>query len=155
MMEEIRNGTMTEEQFHKKMAVDLFNRTWDLLDKPERTPEENDELVHAGHASRYHWSKVGTPLELARGEQQLSHIYAVLKRAEPALYHGQRALEICRANDIADFDIAFAYEALARANAVAGNRPERDRYVELARAAADGIAKEDDRKYFLSQLETV
>lgn len=78
-----------------------------------------------------------------------------MKRAEPALYHGQRALEICQANGIADFDIAFAYEALARANAVAGNQPERDRYVELARAAADGIAKEDDRKYFLDQLETV
>jgi len=154
-MEENKTGMMTEEQFHKKMAVDLFNRTWDLLDKSERTPEENDELVHAGHASRYHWGKVGKPLNLARGEQQLSHIYAVLKRAEPALYHGQRALEICQANGIADFDIAFAYEALARANAVAGNQPERDRYVELARAAADGIAKEDDRKYFLDQLETV
>jgi hypothetical protein len=146
---------MTEEQFHKKMAVDLFNRTWDLLDKPERTREENDELVHAGHASRYHWGKVGKPANLARGEQQLSHIYAVLKRAEPALYHGQRTLEICQANGIADFDLAFAYEALARGHAVAGNQPERTRYLELARTAAAGIAKEEDRKYFLSQLDTV
>jgi hypothetical protein len=154
-MNEAETQTMTEEQFHKKMAVELFNRTWDLLDKPERTQEENDELVHAGHASRYHWGKVGAPLNLARGEQQLSHIYAVLKRAEPALHHGQRALEICQANGIADFDIAFAYEALARAHAVAGNKSERSRFLELARAAAAGIAKEDDRKYFLSQLETV
>jgi hypothetical protein len=154
-MDDVQPGMMTEEQFHKKMAVDLFNRTWDLLDKTERTPEENDELVHAGHASRYHWGKVGSPLNLARGEQQLSHIYAVLKRAEPAIYHGQRALDICQANGIADFDIAFAYEALARAHAVAGNQPERNRYVELGRAAAGGIAKEEDRKYFLSQLETV
>lgn len=154
-MDESQTGVMTEEQFHQKMAVDLFNRTWDLLDKPERTAEEDDELVHAGHASRYHWGKVGTPVNLARGEQQLSHIYAVLKRAEPALFHGQRALEICQANGIADFDVAFAYEALARANAVAGNQTERDRYIELARAAAEGIAKEDDRKYLLSQLETV
>ena len=154
-MTEEQSGRMTEEQFHKKMAVDLFNRTWDLLDKPDRTPEENDELVHAGHASRYHWGKVGTALNLARGEQQLSHIYAVLKRAEPALYHGQRAIDICQANGIADFDIAFAYEALARAHAVAGNQPERNRYVELGRAAAAGIAREEDRKYFLSQIETV
>ena len=154
-MSEEPSGMMTQEQFHKKMAVDLFNRTWDLLDKPDRTPEENDELVHAGHASRYHWGKVGTALTLARGEQQLSHIYAVLKRAEPALHHGQRAIDICQANGIADFDIAFAYEALARANAVAGNQPERSRYLELGRAAAAGIAKEEDRKYFLSQLETI
>ena len=154
-MSENQPETMTEEQFHKKMAVDLFNRTWDLLDKPERTPEENDELIHAGHASRFHWGRVGKPLNLARGEQQLSHIYAVLNRAEPALFHGRRALEICRANDIADFDLAFAYEALARANAVAGDQPERDRYVDLARAAALGIAKADDREYFLSQLKTV
>jgi hypothetical protein len=154
-MSEEQIQTMTEEQFHNKMAVDLFNRTWDLLDKPERTQEDNDELVHAGHALRYHWGKVGTHLNVARGEQQLSHIYAILKRAEPALFHGQRALEICQANGIADFDLAFAYEALARAHAVAGNQSERSRYVELARAAASGIAKEDDRKYFLSQIETV
>jgi hypothetical protein len=154
-MNEAPTQTMTEDQFHKKMAVELFNRTWDLLDKPERTQEENDELIHTGHASRYHWGKVGTPLNLARGEQQLSHIHAILKRAEPALHHGQRALEICQANGIADFDIAFAYEAIARAHAVAGNQSERSRYLELARTAAAGIAKEDDRKYFLSQIETI
>jgi len=111
-MNESQPANLTEEQFHKKMAVDLFKRTWDLLDKPERTPGENDELIHAGHASRFHWGKVGKPLNLARGEQQLSHIYAMLKRAEPALYHGQRALEICQANGIADFDIAFAGSSL-------------------------------------------
>jgi hypothetical protein len=146
---------MTEEQFHRKMAIELFNRTWELLDKPERTSEGDDELIHAGHASRYHWGKVGEVVNLARGEQQLSHIYAVLKRAEPALYHGRRALEVCQAHGIADFDLAFAYEALARASAVAVSRPDRDRYLGLAREAAKGIAKEDDRKYFLSQLDTI
>jgi len=147
--------TMTEEQFHRKMAAELFNRTWDLLDKKERTTEEVDELIHAGHASRFHWGKVGEPVNLARGEQQLSHIYAVLKRAEPALHHGRRALELCQSHGIADFDLAFAYEALARANSVGGNQPERDRYLGLAREAAKGIAKDEDRNYFLSQLETV
>jgi len=110
-MDESQTGMMTEEQSHKRMAIDLFNRTWDLLDKTERTPEENDKLVHAGHASRFHWGKAGKPVNLARGGQQLSHIYAVLKRTEPALFHGQLALEICRASGIADFDVAFAYEA--------------------------------------------
>ena len=48
---------------HKKFAVELFNRTWDLLDKEDRTQEEADTMIHAAHASRYHWGEIGTPFE--------------------------------------------------------------------------------------------
>ena len=34
--------TTTEQETHRKYAVDLFNLTWDLLDKTERSADEND-----------------------------------------------------------------------------------------------------------------
>jgi hypothetical protein len=140
---------------HRKIAVDLFNMVWQYLDKPARTPEENDTMLHAAHASRYHWEKVGTPLNLTRGEWQVSRVYSILKRPEPALYHAQRALEICQQNSIADFDLAFAYEALARAHAVAGNLSETETYLALARQAGDSIAEKDDKDLFFSDLSTI
>jgi hypothetical protein len=140
---------------HRKFAIDLFNLTWNLLDKKDRTPEEDDKMIHAAHASRFHWGEIGTPLEFERGEWQISRVYSVLKRSEPALYHAKRCLEICKKNNIGDFDIAFAYEASARAYATAGLKAQCNENMKLARKAGQQIKKEDDRKYFLSELATI
>jgi len=140
---------------HRKLAIDLFNRVWELLDRADRTPEEADEMVHAAHASRYHWGKVGTPLEFERGEWQISRVYSVLERPEAALHHAKRCLEICEANGIGDFDIAFAYEALARGNAVAGDGSKSREFISLAEKAAEAIEDEGNREYTLGEIESV
>ncbi len=150
-----RGTRMTEREWHRKQAASLFNRTWSLLEKKRRTRREDDEMIHAAHASRYHWGVVGRPVNLAIGEWQISHVYAVLKRAEPAAYHADRCLAICRESRIGDFPLAFAYEALARAAAVAGRRQERDRMIAKARVAGQRITEADDRKLFLSDLATI
>ncbi len=147
---------MTEDTaLHKKLGTELFNYTWELLDKPQRTREEDDTMIHAAHASRFHWGKAGTAVNLARGEWQISRVYAVLGRAEAAQYHGQRCLDICQENGIADFDLAFAYEALARAAAVAGNTTEKVKYLAQAQEAARYIAEKDDRNLVIHDLETI
>ena len=138
---------------HRTLAVDLFNYTWSLLDRKKRSREEDDAMLHAAHASRFHWGKVGKPVNLARGEWQVSRVYAVLRRAEPALHHAKRCLDLCRKHKLGDFDLAYAYEALARASAVDGPRKDVDRYLKLARKAP--IAKKEDREFFEKDLATV
>jgi hypothetical protein len=142
-------------ELHKKFATDLFNLTWSLLDKKDRTVEEDDKMIHAAHASRFHWGEIGTPLEFERGEWQISRVYSVLKRSEPALYHAKRCLEICKKNNIGDFDIAFSYEALARAHGVAGLKEQCKENLELAKKAGQQIKKDEDRNYFLGELATI
>src|SRR6056297_3383811 len=90
-------------EVHKKLAMDTFNKTWDLLDKTNRSEAENIEMIHTAHASRYHWGQVGTPLEFQRGEWQISRVYAVLEMGESALYHGEIVLKTCEKHDIGDF----------------------------------------------------
>jgi len=148
-------GEVEDVEVHRQFAKDLFNLTWDLLDKEDRTAEEDVRMIHAAHASRFHWGEIGTPLEFARGEWQVSRVYAVLGRATAAVYHGERSLTLCEENGIGDFDLAFAYEALARGYAVAGDAAKRTEYVELAKQAAEEIEDEGDREYFLSELATV
>lgn len=140
---------------HRKFSVDAYNGAWALLDKAERTPEDDDEMVHMAHASRWHWARFGKPENLVRGEWQISRVYAVLGRAEPALDHARRCLEIAQANGVGDFDLAFAYEAMARSYAVAGEAARRDEYAALAKKAADDIEDKKTRDYFLSELGNI
>ncbi|GIJ43776.1 hypothetical protein Val02_06620 [Virgisporangium aliadipatigenens] len=139
----------------RELPAALFNGTWTLMEKEDRTPDEDALMIHQAHASLYHWLQVGTPHNAARGEWQVSRVYTVLRRAEPALYHARRVLDICRRHGIGDWDLAFAYEANARAHAVAGDRDEARRWVEQARLAAVDITGEEDREALLADLETI
>ena len=139
----------------RQLAVDLFNGVWRLLEKEDRSVEEDDRMLHMAHASRYHWGQVGKPVNLSRGEWQCSRVYSVLGRAEPALYHARRGLEICQAHGIGDWDLAYAYESLARAHAVAGDKDRARAWTEQALAAAEDIAEDEDRELVLTDLEAI
>ena len=144
-----------KQEWHRKFAIDLFNLTWALLDKEEQTVVENDRMVHAAHASRFHWGEIGEPLQFERGEWQISRVYAVLNRSQAAIYHAERCLAICTEHGIADFDISFAYEALARAYAGAGEVGKSQEFIRLAEQAGQEIEKEGNREYFFSELRTI
>jgi hypothetical protein len=139
----------------RRLAALLFNGVWELLETESRSQDDDDRLLHMAHASRYHWGQVGTPEHLARGEWQCSRVYAVLLRHEPCLHHAQRVLDICQAHGISDFDLAFAYEALARAHAIGGDREKARAMTEAALAAAEKITDDEDRNILLADLETI
>jgi hypothetical protein len=148
-------GTAVDAATHRRLGVDLFNFVWELIEKADRTQDEDDLMVHAAHASAYHWRQVGEVKNFARSEWQCSRVYAVLGRAEPALFHARGCLEWCGRGEVDDFDLPFAHEALARAHAVAGDREESARNVALAREAGGVIAEADDREHFERELSTV
>ena len=131
-------GTRSEAldaETHRRIGVDLFNKTWTLIEKTGRTQDEDDEMLHCTHASAYHWAQVGTAANRARSEWQCSRVNAVLGRPEAALHHARRCFELVEADPDAmeEFDLPAAYEALARAHSIAGNLGEARRNAELGR----------------------
>ena len=139
-----------------KEGADLFNKTWTLLTKPDRTRDEDDEMVHCAHASAYYWRQVGTAANRARSEWQCSRVYAVLGRPEQALHHARRCLEIVEENpdgSIEDWDEPAAREALARASVAAGDLEEARLQTGRGRELAARIADEEDRTIILADLE--
>jgi DNA-binding transcriptional MerR regulator len=137
----------------RQLAVDLFNGVWRLMETEDRTPAQDDRMLHMAHASRYHWEQVGTPANLARGEWLCSRVYAVLGRGEPALHHARRVRDICEEHGIGDWDLAFAHEALARAHAVAGDREAAATHAR--RAEAVPVAEPEDRALLAGDLATI
>ncbi len=138
---------------HQAFAPGLFNKTWDLLDKKDRTPEDNELMINSAHASLYHWSQIGQPLNFQRGYWMVSHVYIMLSMKESALHHAKICLELTEKHNIADFDQAFAYEGQARALALNDDRTESDKYYNLAKEAGEKIKKKEDRDYFLQTLD--
>jgi len=108
----------------RKLAVELFNHVWTLMEMPDRSPEQDDEMIHAAHASRHHWAEVGTGVNLGRDE-------------------------------IEDWDLPYAYEALSRAHLVAGNQEEAERFAGRARELAAQVQDEHDREHLDEDLATL
>ena len=150
--------TVLDPAQHRAEGVALFNAVWEMLDAPERTPAEDDQMVHAAHASRWHWSQAGElggDQQRAVGEWQCSRVYSILGRGEPALHHAQASLAICEATGLGDWVVAAAYEALARASAVAGEAGEARTWLARARTATAAIAEPEDREVIDSDLTAV
>lgn len=137
----------------RALAAALFNGVWDLLDAADRSRADDDRMLHMAHASRHHWGEIGTPVHLARGEWLCSRVYAVLGRVEPCRHHAQRVLDLCTEHGIADWDLAFAHEALARAAAIHGDAVTARRHLDAARAVP--IADDEDRDHLLADLAGV
>jgi hypothetical protein len=140
---------------HRQLGVDLFNEVWRLME----SREDDERMLHAAHASAYHWAEAPEcePKNRARSEWQVSRVYAVLGRAEPAIYHAERCLAICAAHaeNLEDWDLPFAYEALARAHRLAGMNQEADGYKQKAQELRDQIEDREDRDHLDEALATL
>ena len=139
---------------HRAFARSLNNLVWRLLARPDRSAADDARMVDAAHASQYHWRELGGP-PATRGDWLVSHVYAVLGRPEPALHHARRCLEEAGAEPgVADFDHAYAAEAMARALACAGDLGQAAGWHSRATAAGATIADDEDRKLFTEDLAT-
>ena len=151
---------MTLEEFHTKIARQTNNGIWPALDNDNPTEEELEEAMHMAHTARYHWSKVGTIVNLVRAEYMIARVYAHMKRGEPALFHANRGYELAKKAEKTDenwkdWDMPFIYEVLARANAAAGNKKECKKWVEIAQKAINAIEGKEDREICQGELDKV
>ncbi len=145
----------TPEAVHRYFSAFCFNLTWDLLEKPDRSAAENEAMIQACLASLWHWSQrpESTDWERSVGAWQAARVYAVVQQADNARRYGQMALSF--ANNQPPFYQAYAYEALARAEAVAGNRNTAERHLEQARQLAGQVEKAEEQELILTDLNTI
>lgn len=141
----------------RRLAANLFNQTWKLLEQQDRTPEETDRLIHIAHASRFHWGEVGTNAHLARGEWMCSRVYVSVGRPEAALHHARRCLAYVDAHpdEMEDWDLPYAHEALARSYALSDDVEAARRHAAEARRLAESVAGDEERELLFRDLATL
>lgn len=132
---------------HKRLAVDANNGTWEILGKElsEISDDDAEEMTRRAYAAAYHWQRAegASPTNEARASWLLSRVWAVRQNGELALHHAQRCQAVCESAGLVDFDLAYAYEALARSFAALGNAEEARRHLAIAREVP--IADAEDR----------
>lgn len=151
-MNEAKKYTIKEA--HQYFAKALNGKVWELLQKPDRSQIDDELMVYAAHASCYHWLNAGTGVNHQRGEWLFARVYTELGHKDSALRHASRCLELSSefADLMEDFDWAYAYECIARANALAANREEALKYIQLAKESGRGIINAEDREIFISDF---
>jgi hypothetical protein len=140
---------------HHHFASDCFNKAWELMRKPDRTIAENRMMLTLTHASIYHWSQRTdcTPKNMAIGYWQASRVYALLNDA----LHARAYAEVCLgfSGEVEPFYCGYAYEALARADALAGNKEGAATYITAARKCLEEVTDPTERKMLEADLATI
>ena len=148
--------TYTLDEAHRQFSVELNQLTWTLLTKPKRTADDDDMMIHAAHASHYHWLKSGGKVNEQRGAWLISHVYCVLNIPERAMHHALKCKKLTEdySNDMCDFDIAYSDEAIARAYACNHNIENCKEYFSSASEKGNMIADKEDKDIFLGDLNS-
>ena len=140
---------------HNYYSAMCFNSAWALIDKTDRTPEEDQEMIQLNQASMWHWTQREdcTDKNMSIGYWQASRIYALIGQADNARNYGQLSLDYGK--DHAPFYGGYAHEALARAEWVAGNREAVDEHLSQAQLLASEVEAPEDREVLEADLETI
>jgi hypothetical protein len=140
---------------HKYFSADNFNKTWDYIEKSNRSPEEDLQMLHTAIASLWHWTQRddATDENLSVGHWQVSRVYNLIKQPNNARTYGLLSLKY--AGDLTPFLKGYAYETLARSEMQAGNRVAMYYYLDKAREMAQQITLEEDRRLLLKDLGSI
>ena len=142
---------------HTYFSVNCFNQAWDLIEKEDRTEQEDEQMIRLTLASTWHWTQRPdcTPVNKSLSYWQTSRIYAILGQADNARRYGLLCLSASQADEVPAFYLGYAYEALARAEKAAGNQGKMDEYLGEARHTAGMVKKDDDKKLLMDDLDTI
>lgn len=136
----------TKGQDHKALSVDCFNRAWELLEKKDRTKDDDERMISMAHASLAHWRMRDdcTDHNLSIGYWQLSRVYAVLGQVENARRYGELCLGVSGKEP--PFYLGYAHEALVRAALMQKDKAAFETHLNEARALVAKVEDAEEKK---------
>jgi hypothetical protein len=140
---------------HRFFSVDCFNRTWTLIEKPDRSPAEDEQMLLLSLASLWHWTQREdcSDRNLSIGYWQVSRVYAVLGDGDTALQYAESCLR--HSQHEPPFFLAYAHEAIARAASLTGDARRRSRHMREARRLAAQVTDVEERQALEGDLDTI
>ena len=142
-------------RWQKRFASQANNRAWALAEQQSRTPDEDEEMLQAAHASAHLWKGIGTARNGALASLLLAHAYALLKLPEPARHYLARSTAFFAAEFPEPWEAALLHAIGANVAHAAGDAAaHRDRYA-LADAAIRGLADPEDRRILQSTFDVI
>src|SRR5580698_2754373 len=136
--------------WQKRLASQANNRAWTLAEVLHRSPEEDEEMLHAAHAAMYFWEIVGDPSNHAHAAQLLAHVYALLRLPGPAAQYLSKSLPYFTQPDCMPWEMAFSHAIAANVASAEGNAAAYAKHYAEAQAAAAHIIDPETREMFVA-----
>lgn len=141
--------------WQKRLAAQANNRAWSLAESLSRTPDEDEDMLHAAHAAMYFWKIVGTPSNRAHAAQLLAHVYALLKLPNPAQHYLNQSLPFFLDHDSAPWERAFAHAIAAHVASAAGKSEAHSRHYVEAHRLLDTLPDPQDREILAATIRVI
>lgn len=141
--------------WQRRLASQANNRAWTLAESLDRSPDEDDEMLHAAHAAMYFWKIAGGPSQQAHAAQLLAHVCALLKMAPQAAHYLSKSLPYFLQNETAPSGLAFAHAIAANVAAVEGNVKSHALHYAQAQAAIAQVTNVEERENFEATLRVI
>ncbi len=141
--------------WQRRLAAQANNRAWRLSESLARSPQENEEMLHAAHAAMYFWQIVGTAANRAHAAQLVAHVYALLKLPNSAEHYLAQAEPFFLGQDCEPWEKACAFAVKASVAAAAcQSEPHTSSYREAQRLIA-ALPDAEDREILDATLRVV
>ena len=146
---------LTLKPIHKFHANEASKQTWDLA-VIDRTPQQDEEMLTAAHASAYHWRHIGSTQHLARATMLLAKVHALLGLGSMAWRYAEEMKSFfLNEPKITDWELAFTHTIHAHAASVAGESKAHRESYQLAKSAIEAMEDPEDRKIVQATFDLV
>lgn len=147
---------MSDDVNHRKLAVGYFNAAWELIDKRDRTSEDDLTMLATAAASRRHWIEAGgTDENLAISDWQIAYAASQAGFGDVATAFAKSAYDRARAAGLPTWLQASTAEGMARAAATRGDEQTYEKYAAECRELLERVDDEDDRQVVEAQLSAI
>jgi hypothetical protein len=157
LVQNVGRARVEQRDMHRWFGVEFNNEVWELLDgglSPQSPQAERDLALYGAYAAARHWHECGTVANAARGEYLIARAATAAGLFDIALHHARHCLVLVEANpdEMQDWDVPFAHEALARVLAATGDLDGGRAHRETAVRLTAAVSGEGDREVLEGEL---
>lgn len=131
-------------QDHRPLAIACNNMTWELNELgARRSTEQTEAMLRLASASREHWARAGTWLEIERADYGLAITHLSAGLHDEAWRHAAQCLAVCLHHKAPPYEMFYAHEAMARVHQARRESAELAHHAQLLQAAFESLSRAD------------
>jgi hypothetical protein len=144
-----------EPKWRRRLGSAANNRAWTLSEKLLRTAQEDEEMLHAAHASAHLWSAIGNERNAAFAHLLLGQVHALLGNAALAERFAGAASRFFSSHAGEPSERATMHAVAANAAHCRGDRDAHAREYAAALGEMEAISNPQEKEIFLATLRVV
>jgi beta-galactosidase/beta-glucuronidase len=139
----------------RKLGSAANNRGWTLTEQLTRTPEEDQEMLNAAHASVHLWRTIGNDKNFALGHLLLGQVHALLGNASYAINYANLAYAYFTSKQSDPWEVAMVHAVRANAAHCAGLAALHESHYQTAEKLVAALSDLQEKEILLATLRVV